>query len=69
MYPAGFRINQLWQPCLFSAGLDDLPGPVAVNAEDKFLTISFHRATALGVFREHGQCLTVDRQRPLAAVL
>jgi len=66
---AGLRVGEFGQPCLLGAFFDNLPGPVAVNAEDEPLMAAFYGATTLDIFLQYGQCVAVDWECSLPAVL
>jgi len=66
---AGFGVYQFWQAGFFSTLLHNLPGPVAVNAEEQRLSLFNNRTATPDIFFKHLQGITIDGQHPLAAVL
>jgi len=68
MYLACFRVNQFWQAGFLGTFFNDLPRPVAVNAEDQPFPFFDNRSASLNLFLEHFQCFTIYWQNSLAAV-
>ena len=69
MDSACFRVYKLGQTCALSAGLDDLPCPVAVDAKQELLAVFLYRATESNIFTKERERIPIDRQDPLATVL
>lgn len=66
---ACLRVDQVRQSSPAGAVPDNLPGAVAVDAEDEQQTVSFNRTAAADILLQHLKCLGIDRQHPLPPML
>ena len=66
---ARLRVGHLWQTGPLGAFLDNLPGPVAIDAEDELIATPLHWTATTDVIPEHIEGIIVDRQPSHSTVL
>ena len=69
MYFARLGVGQLWQTSPQGTFLDNLPGPVAIDAEDELIATPLHWTATTDVIPEHIEGIIVDRQSSHSTVL
>ena len=69
VYFARLGVGQLWQTGPPGTVTNNLPGPVAIDAEDELIATPLHWTATTDVIPEHIEGIIVDRQPSHSTVL